>query len=267
VSENVQWHQGSTPLLISMPHNATRLPEQVATGMTEAGRAVTYTDWYVDRLYDFAEALGASLLKPIYSRYLIDLNRPIDDSQLYPGQDTSALCPLYGFDGEPLYPPGQAPSTAEIQVRINRYWQPWHEQLATALETLRERHGYALLLDAHTIPSQLPRLFAGTLPDFNLGTHDGRSCDRALMHALQASLGHFPGYSQVTDGRFKGGFITRHYGQPHRQIHAVQLELSQATYLTERRPGEWDETKAEQVKPALRAFVDTLLAWGRSTYG
>lgn len=265
--ENIRWQQGSTPLLISMPHCASRLPPDVAARMTDAGRAASFTDWYLDRLYGFAGEAGASLLSSVYSRYLIDLNRAIESSGAASEGNESPLCPLADFAGEPLYLPGQTPSVAERQVRINRYWQPWHEQLATALETLRARHGYALLLDAHSVPSRLPQLFPGTLPDVNLGTHDGRSCNARLIRALETTLAGYPRYTGVTDGRFKGGFITRHYGQPHRHIHSVQLELSQATYLTEQRPGEWDEARASRLQPVLHALVETLLEWGRRTYG
>ncbi|HXH04747.1 MAG TPA: N-formylglutamate deformylase [Candidatus Competibacteraceae bacterium] len=262
-----QFHAGSTPLLISMPHSGREIPEDIAPRLLPHARAVPDTDWYVERLYDFAAELGASVIIPRYSRYVVDLNRAPDGSVLYPGASNTELCPTSGFDQRPLYREGQAPDAHEIARRTHRYWSPYHACLAQTVEELRSRHGYAILLDAHSIASRVPRFFAGQLPDFNLGTADGASCHPHMAAAALAAVRGFPQYSHVLDGRFKGGYITRHYGEPRRHIHAIQLELSQATYCREQTPGDYDAVLAARVKPCLRAFVQALLDWGQRHYG
>lgn len=262
-----RFEAGSTPLLISMPHTGQAIPEDIAARMHPWARAVPDTDWYMDRLYDFATEVGASVLAARQSRYVIDLNRPPDGTVLYPGASNTELCPTTTFDLRPLYLDGQAPDTDEIEERIGTWWQPYHTRIATTLQELRERHGYALLLDAHSIASRVPRFFEGRLTDLNLGTADGRSCDPALRQAASAALSGCGGYTLAVDGRFKGGYITRRYGNPGEHVHALQLEQSQATYCREREPGDYDPELAARVRPCLRALVRAMLDWGRSRHG
>ncbi len=244
-----------------MPHVGTLIPEEVAARMTETGRRVPDTDWHVDRLYDFLEGLGASVLRPHHSRYVIDLNRPPDGANLYPGQKTSGLCPLETFDGEPLYAAGAEPSEDEVAGRIETYWRPYHEKLGAALGALKRRHGIALLWEAHSIRSHVPRLFEGRLPDLNLGTAGGDSCAPDLAAKLQAVADDAAGYTAVLDGRFTGGYITRHFGRPGEGVHAVQLEITQASYMEETYPFAFDEGLAENIRPTLRRLIETMLDW------
>jgi N-formylglutamate deformylase len=253
-------HRGTAPLLVSLPHDGTELPPALAARMREGARRVPDTDWHVARLYDFARELGASLLVPRWSRYVVDLNRPPDDASLYPGQNTTGLCPAVRFSGEPVYLPGQEPSREDVLSRVERYWGPYHDALRGELERLRAQHGRVLLWEGHSIRgSGLPFLFEGRLPDLNLGTASGTSCAAALQARLERVLGEQRGYDWVANGRFKGGYITRHYGDPARGIDAVQLEISQRNYMDEESFA-YDEAKAAKLQLLLRDLLEAALA-------
>lgn len=251
---------GRLPVLISMPHNGESLAPEIADRMTGTGREVADTDWYMDQLYDFAGALGVSCINPIYSRYVIDLNRDPNGVNLYPGANSTELCPTTSFDSAPLYHEGKAPNEREIQDRITTYWQPYHDKIAQTLAQMKAEFGVAVLLEAHSIRSQVPRFFEGQLPDFNFGNGDGISCSIELLEQVLAN--DFAPYTKVANGRFKGGYITRHYGDPSNNIHALQLELSQHTYMKEP-TNILDETKANAVKPKLEHIVNTLIAFAK----
>ncbi len=247
---------GVTPLVISLPHVGTELPTEVVATMTARGRAVEDTDWHVERLYSFARAAGAAWLQPRYSRYAIDLNRPPGDEALYPGQASTGLCPTLTFDGAPLYA-GEPPDPAEIARRRERYWAPYHLALGELIAASRARHGFAVLLDAHSIRSHVPRLFDGRLPDINVGTNDGRSCSPALAAGVMEVLGRQTRFTHVLNGRFKGGHITRAYGQPAGGVHALQIELAQSAYMDEDATL-FDETRAAALIAVLRGIVALL---------
>jgi N-formylglutamate deformylase len=256
MSDVFDLHRGTAPLLVSLPHDGTALPPDIAARMTEAARGVPDTDWFVSRLYDFARDLGASVLVPKYSRYVVDLNRPPDDASLYPGQNTTGLCPTLRFSGEPIYLPGEEPSPEEIAARIERYWRPYHDALRAELERLHAEHGRVLLWEGHSIRgSDLPFLFEGRLPDFNLGTATGASCLPATQARIEAALAAQSRYDWVANGRFKGGHITRHYADPARGIEAVQLETSQRTYMDEE-SARWNEGLAHQARATIRTLVE-----------
>jgi len=257
-----QYCRRSGPLLVSMPHVGTDIPDDIAAGMTEAGRAMPDTDWYVDRLYDFLDELGASTIASTHSRYVIDLNRPPDDENLYPGQDTPGLVPIDTFDHQPIYQAGAEPDADEIARRLERYWRPYHEKLRSTLDELVEEHGVAFLFEAHSIRSEVPRLWRGRLPDLNLGTGDGSSCAAGIAAAMLEAAEDSADYTAVLNGRFKGGYITRRYGEPARNIHAVQLELSQRTYMTEDGAFELQADLADQVRPVLRRLVEVFVGSG-----
>jgi formiminoglutamase len=246
-----------SPLLISMPHVGTLLPKDVQDGLIPEALDLRDTDWHLPRLYDFASTLGAGVLAARYSRFAIDLNRPSDDKPLYQTA-TTGLYPDILFDGTPLFRPGCAPSSAARQSYLEQIWQPYHERIALELARLRTKFGYAVLFDAHSIKSEIPRLFDGHLPDFNLGTNNGISCASALTDRL-ADICDAPGYRHVVNGRFKGGYITRHYGQPDQGIHAVQLELAQRTYMQEAAPFDYLPAIADRVRPILQALVGALI--------
>ncbi len=249
-------HKGKIPLLISMPHNGEEIPADIKAMMTASGLAVKDTDWYMDRLYDFARELGAYILIPRYSRFVIDLNRDPAGINLYPGENTTELCPTTSFDSQPLYLAGQLPDGEENQRRVALYWQPYHQAIVDTLAELKQQFGKAVLLEAHSIASVVPRFFAGQLPDFNFGTNNGSSCATGLINAV-AALDYGP-YSKVINGRFKGGYITRAYADVDNNIHTLQLELSQATYLNEDTLS-YNADKAQQVKPKLQQLVQAMI--------
>lgn len=245
---------GRVPLLLSIPHLGTEIPPELRAGMADVADLRQDTDWHLDRLYDFAQALGASVIQARVSRYVIDLNRPPDGQSLYPGQTTTTLCPTDTFRGEPLYAPGQTPDTSEQARRLSRYWQPYHQQLRAELDRLKAQHGAVLLWDAHSIAGELPRLFDGQLPDLNFGTADGRSCAPAVIGAVLDAAAGAP-FSRVLNGRFKGGHITRHYGAPQDGVHAIQLEMSQRLYMQEDAPFAYLPERAGQIQPLLQRML------------
>ncbi|MDQ3205449.1 MAG: N-formylglutamate deformylase [Pseudomonadota bacterium] len=252
-------HRGTVPLLISLPHDGSDIPAEPATRMTAEARRAPDTDWHVSRLYAFAGDMGASVLVPRYSRYVVDLNRPPDDVSLYPGQNTTGLCPTRRFDGEAVYLPGQEPGTQEIDARVETWWGPYHDALAGELQRLRALHGRVLLWEGHSIRgSDLPFLFPGRLPDLNLGTAAGTSCCAALQQRLEAVLAAQDRYDWIANGRFKGGYITRHYGAPESGVDAVQLEISQRLYMDEV-SFEYDEGKAVQLQVLLRELLQVAI--------
>lgn len=251
---DVLLHQGSVPLLVSLPHDGTGVPEDLGARLTPSARALPDTDWHVGRLYGFARGLGASVLQPHWSRYVVDLNRPPDDTSLYPGRNTTGLLPIRQFSGEPVYRDGEAPTGDEVAARVERYWRPYHEALSAELARLRARFGRVVLWEGHSIRSEVPFLFDGRLPVFNLGTAAGASCSPALAHGLAAVLAAQADHDHVVDGRFQGGYITRHYGRPAAGIEAVQLELAQRAYMDED-TGAFLPERAGLVEPVLRALL------------
>ncbi|MBB6250873.1 N-formylglutamate deformylase [Nitrospirillum iridis] len=253
------FRQGTAPLLISFPHVGIGVPEDIASRLAPEAHGLVDTDWHVDALYDFADSVGASTLVAGHSRYVVDLNRPADDANLYPGQAGTGLIPDRLFDGAPLYLAGQEPTDAEKADRVAAYWVPYHARLAAELERLKARHGYALLWDAHSIAAEVPRLFDGRLPDLNLGSNAGASCDAGVTEAV-FQVAAASGYSAVLNGRFKGGHITRHYGRPAEHVHALQLELSQDTHLAPGLVPALDPVRCGRLRPVLRAMIETFLS-------
>lgn len=265
--DTFEFTQGTTPLLVSMPHDGIAIPLDLAECMTAHARKTPDTDWHMARLYDFAGSLGASILRPYYSRYVIDLNRPPNDEPLYPGASNTELCPIHCFDETPIYRRGEEPGSGEIAARTSRYWQPYHDHIASTLVALKARHGIALLFDAHSILSEVPRFFEGKLPDLNLGTANGASCDPSLEAALTSVLAHASDYTHVVNGRFTGGYITRTYGDPGNGVHAVQLEQAQCSYMNENSPYDYREDLAAGVRPTLRRLLEAMLEWGTGKLG
>ena len=251
-------HRGNAPLLLSLPHDGSLIPPALAQRMVPAARRAPDTDWHVARLYAFARELGASILVPRHSRYVVDLNRPEDDVSLYPGQNTTGLCPIVQFSGEPVYLEGQGPDAAEVAARVDTYWRPYHQSLQSELARIRAQHGRAVLWEGHSIRGVVPFLFEGRLPDLNLGTAAGASCSPVLQSRLEAVLAAQDEYDWVANGRFKGGHITRHYGDPGNGVDAVQLEISQRNYMDET-SFDWDEGKAARLQRVLRALLEAAL--------
>ncbi|MDJ0699331.1 MAG: N-formylglutamate deformylase [Woeseiaceae bacterium] len=254
MSDVYRIYEGSSPLLVSVPHDGRDIPAAIARHMTAAGKAIPDTDWHVAKLYDFVRDTGASLLVANVSRYVIDLNRSENDDVLYPGQLVTGLCPVRTFAGEHIYGGQYQPDDKEKADRIARYWRPYHDRIRAALGRLVELHGYALLWDAHSIPSRVPTIFEGELPVLNVGTNDGRSCDPALQEQV-AEVAAASGLESVVNGRFKGGYITRHYGAPKNDVHAIQLEIAQRAYMDET-SGRYVADSAARLQKTLAAMLD-----------
>ena len=251
------FHAGELPLLVSIPHDGRQVPADIESLMSAAGKSLPDTDWHVTRLYAFAREFGASVISANYSRYVVDLNRPADDAALYEGQLQTGLCPVQTFSGEDIY---ATEPTIDVANRVTRYWQPYHDKIAAVLSAMRERHGYALLWDAHSIASRVPSLFDGQLPVLNLGTWGGRSCDPTLAEAV-FSVAFASPYEVAVNQRFQGGHITRHYGRPEANVHAIQLELSQRAYMDEL-TGRFDEHRASQLSKSIGEMLQIFTKTG-----
>lgn len=263
--ENFRHWQGSIPLLISLPHDGSEIPADISRRMQIDAQRSPDTDWRVADLYDFGRQLGAHLIKPRWSRYVVDLNRPPDGAALYPGRSETGLCPTMMFAGGDIYLPDAVPTASEIKQRVDRYWRPYHLALQRQLEAMRAEYGQVLLWEGHSIPSECHMFFEGRLPDYNVGTAAGASCMPAVQAALQAVL-ESRSDSFVINGRFKGGYITRHFGQPEQGINAVQMEMAQASYLDERQPQQFDPALAVAAQTLLKELLQAaLMAQGART--
>ena len=254
MSDVYTFHEGDVPLLVSVPHDGWQIPAAIVQHMTGVARGIPDTDWHVAELYEFVRERRISMLVANFSRYVVDLNRPADDAAMYAGKLSTGLCPTRTFAGDDIY-------SEELEIatdlRVERFWNPYHDKLAAALTAIRARHGYALLWDAHSIRSEVPALFEGELPVLNLGTWDGRSC-AAKIEAAVAAEAEASVYDAVINTRFKGGYITRHYGNPTADVHAIQLELAQRAYMNESTL-EYDKTKAADLRDTLGRLLDTYL--------
>ena len=264
LSEGCVWpyryRRGSGALVVSMPHVGTFVPHSVGRTLNDCAVRRPDTDWHLPRLYDFLDELGATVVTANFSRYVVDVNRPPDGANLYPGRDTPRLCPSDTFDRQPLYREPE-PDDAEIARRVEKLWRPYHARLAREVERVRAEQGTAILWDAHSIVSVLPRLFEGKLTDFNLGTADNATCDAGLAESLLVALRRHSGYTSVLNGRFKGGHITRAFGDPARGVHAIQLEMAECLYMDEASPYTLREERARQVRPILREQLEIAQAW------
>lgn len=252
--------RGTRPLVVSIPHMGTEIPQELRGDYVARALEVEDTDWHLDRLYAFARELGASVLQPRFSRYVVDLNRPPDDTPMYPGASNTELCPSRFFTGDALYRDGFVLSLAEKERRRSAIWRPYHEALQAELSRLKAQHGHVLLWDAHSIRAEIPWLFEGRLPDLNIGTADGRAADPSIAQAVVDAAARHPQFTHVLNGRFKGGYITRQYGRPAEHVHAVQLEMCQYLYMREAPPWNYEPEAAARVEPVVREMVEAALA-------
>ncbi len=260
MSDNFYLHEGVSPLILSFPHSGTALPDSITKTLTTEGQELADTDWHVPRLYDFAKAMDVTWLEARFSRYIIDLNRDPSGVSLYPGQKTTELCPLDTFNGAPLWLDGCAPDEQEIALRKQLYFAPYHAVLKAQIARVKAHHGFAVLYDCHSIHGTIPRLFEGDLPVLNLGTDQGRSCAGELQGVIGNIMQNSP-YAQIINGRFRGGWITRHYGRPGRDVHAVQMEIAQHAYMDETPPWHWQEKRAAALQKMLEEILNAVLEW------
>lgn len=268
----LQVHRGSAPLIISFPHTGTVIPAPFHDGFESLWLAKRDCDWWIDTLYDFAAGMGATTIRTQISRSIIDVNRDPSGVSLYPGQATTELCPTTTFDGEPLYRTGKNPDAAEISRRRTGYFDPYHAALANEIKRLRGEHSKIVVYDCHSIRSVIPRLFEGELPNFNIGTNAGASCDPGLQTAVVARCAAAPGMTHVLNGRFKGGYITRHHGNPGAGIHAVQMELACRSYMREpipavdetNWPSPYDPAYAAPIRAVLKSILEDCLSFART---
>jgi len=254
----VEVQEGDSPVILGLPHTGTWLPDDIRSRLTPLGQTLSDTDWHIERLYD-GLLPGATTVRATFHRYVIDANRPPDGASLYPGQNTTGLVPETDFDGRPLWiTPPDAPKVA---ARRAAFHAPYHAALLAQMERVRARHGVAILYDCHSIRAQIPFLFPGTLPDFNIGTADGTSCAPEIEGAVQDICAAAPGYTHIVNGRFKGGWTTRHYGRPADGFHAIQMELAQSTHLeSEALPFAYSQARADRLRPVLGAILHRLEA-------
>jgi len=252
---------GDSPLILGMPHVGTFVPENVLATLNENGRQLADTDWHIEKLYD-GLLPEATIVKANFHRYVIDANRDPSGQSLYPGQNTTTICPVTDFDGETIYRDGKEPGEAEIARRLGDFHTPYHAALGAEIARVKNKFGVAVLYDCHSIRSNIPFLFEGKLPDFNIGTDEGRTCSREIEQTVNEICGYPNDLSSVLNGRFKGGWTTRHYGQPAQNIHAIQMELSQCLYLeSEGLPFNYSAERAQKLRPYLSQILRAISNW------
>ena len=260
MTEVFDYHRASGPILLSSPHDGAAFPEELVKRYQPKALENEDRDWFVTELYSLIENSNISFIKANYSRYVVDLNRSYSGEVLYPGQMETGLCPLSSFSGKPLYEKDCAPSAEEIEERIEQYWLPYHQHIQSELERIKSMHGYALLWDAHSIKAEVPGLFSGVLPDLNFGTNSGKSCDPEIARSLVVLSEQQANYRVVKDARFKGGYITRNYGRPEENVHAVQLEINQSTYLKDSENPLIDDAKQGRLSTLLVELLECFAA-------
>ena len=252
----VDIRRGDSPIILGMPHTGTYVPASIFENLTPLGQTLADTDWHIDRLYD-SLLPGVTTVRATFHRYVIDANRDPDGSSLYPGQNTTGLVPLTDFDGEPLWL--QEPDADDIAARCLRYHAPYHAALQEELRQAHDRHGVALLFDCHSIRSVIPYLFEGVLPDLNIGTNNGQTCSPELEETIVAQCKAATNYTTILNGRFKGGWTTRHYAKPDHGIHTIQLEIAQSTYLqTQSLPFDYAMCKSDRLRVLLHDLLEAL---------
>ncbi|MEM9579654.1 MAG: N-formylglutamate deformylase [Pseudomonadota bacterium] len=254
-------NQGDSPVILGLPHTGTELPEGARDALNPCGLALADTDWHIHTLYEDLIP-GATTVRTRMHRYVIDVNRDPSGVSLYPGQNTTTLCPLTDFDGTPIYKDGQEPDAEEVEARRLAYHAPYHAALAEEIARIKAQHGFAILYDCHSIRSRIPFLFEGVLPDFNIGTNEGTTCAPDIEASVVSICAEAEGYTSVLNGRFKGGWTTRHYGDPQSGVHAIQMELAQQAYLAnEAAPWDMDPRRADRLRQHLTQILSSLSNW------
>ncbi len=253
----IEVSRGTGPIVLGLPHTGTEIPGPIRDRLNKNGRSMADTDWNIHRLYGGLQGDVTTVRTPIH-RYVIDVNRGPDDASLYPGQNTTGLCPVTDFDGRPIYCDNQEPDPDEVEARRLTYHQPYHDALSAELTRVQALHGCAILYDCHSIRSSIPYLFDGDLPDFNIGTNSSTSCAAIVEKTVDEICRSAQGYRTVLNGRFKGGWTTRHYGRPKDGIHAIQMELAQKTYMQEAPPWNYDDAKATYLRAHLSYILNAL---------
>jgi formiminoglutamase len=260
VSVEIEVRRGEAPLLLGLPHTGTFLPDDVAANLNELGHARADTDWHIHEVYAGLVEDVTTVRTPVH-RYAIDVNRDPSGQSLYPGQNTTGLCPLTDFEGHSIYREGAAPDAAETERLRLAFHAPYHAALEAEMGRLVDQHGFAILYDCHSIRSHIPFLFEGRLPDFNIGTNNGQTCDPGIEALVHQHCEGASGFSSVLNGRFKGGWTTRHYGRPHLGWHAIQMELAQSTYMTEAAPWDIFPDRMDRLRAELGKILRALLDW------
>ncbi|NDV85242.1 N-formylglutamate deformylase [Aurantimonas aggregata] len=256
----VEVHRGSSPVVLGLPHTGTVVPDDIRACLNDEGMKLRDTDWHIDLLYE-GLLPGATTVRATFHRYVVDANRDPGGASLYPGQATTSLVPLTDFDNQPIWRDGRAPDDAEVARRVKLFHAPYHAALAAEIARVKAIHGVAILYDCHSIRSRVPYLFEGILPDFNIGTDGGRTCDRLVELAVRGVCETADGYTSIVNGRFRGGWTTRHYAAPGEGVHTIQMELAQATHLaSEAPPFAYDETRAARLRPVLAELLRRLEA-------
>lgn len=253
-------HRGNSPVILAFPHTGTWVPDDISAKLNDEGRKLRDTDWHVHELYE-GLLPEATTVRATFHRYCIDANRDPSGASLYPGQNTTSLIPLTDFDDQPLWLDGRALDETETAARVARFHQPYHTALEAEIARVKAVHGVAIVYDCHSIRSVCPFLFEGTLPDFSIGTDNGRTCNPLIEQEVSAICRAAVGYTSVLNGRFRGGWTTRHYGRPEQGVHAIQMELTQATHLrSEAPPFDYDMEKAARLRNVLQQVLDRIEA-------
>lgn len=250
----------AVPILLSVPHCGTEFPTELTDQFKPDLRsAPDDTDWFVHQLYDFAPQMGITLIHATYSRWVIDLNRDPESKPLYAdGRIITAICPATNFFGEKLYKDERTEVAGnEVARRLQAYYWPYHQQVQVLLDGLKQKHGRVLLWDCHSIRQHVPTIHREKFPDLILGDVDGTSASPGLIEETLSILDH-SGYCVSHNHPFKGGYITRHFGQPSVEQHALQLEMTKVNYMDDQEQS-YNRARAERMRSLLKKVFERLI--------
>ena len=246
-----------SPIIVSVPHSGIKIPHELKSSYVSGQiQFIDDTDWFVDRLYDFVQDMGITIIHAKYSRWVIDLNRNVQSKPLYDdGRIITDLTPTTDFNGQSIYK-NKEPSDAEIQKRISSYYTPYYDNITTLIKNKKSTFDHVLFFDAHSIRKHVPGIRKEPFPDLILGDVDETSADKGLIETAVKTLGS-SSYSFQHNDPFKGGNLTRHFANPKKGIHALQLEMSKILYMYDTETL-FHEERAEKVRTLLRSLFQNL---------
>ncbi|GAA4113631.1 N-formylglutamate deformylase [Aquimarina addita] len=248
------------PILISIPHAGTQFPVEIKHYYKKKMRNhLDDTDWYVHKLYEFAPSLGITIIKANLSRWVIDLNRDPKSIPLYTDNRLiTAITPITDFYGNNIYTSSSSePDPIEIQRRLDLYYWPYYRQIETLIADLKKKFGKVLLWDAHSIRHLVSTIQKKPFPDMILGNNDQKTAHPQLILTALEKL-RSKKFEVAHNTPFKGGHITRYFGKPAQNVHALQLEMNKILYMDDNEIT-YNTKRASEVQEVLQDTLQHLI--------